>query len=311
MKLPTEYTTLMKRRPQICKQAANQRHSFRLAGLKFLSFFLLLMACLMAIDPACPHVSAQSAPSKKAYTLKDLNEQLVMATLWVQVSAEYRALCLQAYNFARMTLDKDLAEVKTDKKRIIIVDTDDTTIQANEYEAYVIGKDLEYPSQWSNWVATAIGKAVPGAVEFLNYAASKGVEPYYVTNRKIDMEYQGTLDNLKKLGYPFVDTEHVIYRQKGANDDKQPRQLALEDKYHLVVYVGDNLEDFPIGIFQKSIDERYRISDAHKDEWGKRFIVLPNPMYGAWEKAIKDNKKGVPAEEQNKLRKALLRQWKP
>jgi 5'-nucleotidase (lipoprotein e(P4) family) len=311
MKLPTEYTTLMKRRPQICKQAANQRHSFRLAGLKFLSFFLLLMACLMAIDPACPHVSAQSAPSKKAYTLKDLNEQLVMATLWVQVSAEYRALCLQAYNFARMTLDKDLAEVKTDKKRIIIVDTDDTTIQANEYEAYVIGKDLEYPSQWSNWVATAIGKAVPGAVEFLNYAASKGVEPYYVTNRKIDQEYQGTLDNYKKLGCPFVDTEHVMCRQKGANGDKQARQIALEEKYHLVLYVGDNIEDFPVNIYGKSIEERYRIVESVKDEFGKRFIMLPNPMYGSWENAVKNFKKDLPAEEQNRLRKALLRQWRP
>jgi 5'-nucleotidase (lipoprotein e(P4) family) len=275
--------------------------------LKVRSLAVFFTACLMAGSS----LWAQNAPAAKPYSLKDLNEQLVLATLWVQTSAEYRALCQQAYNAARIMLDKDLAEVKTDKKRIIIVDGDETTIQANEYEAYMIGKDLEYPTHWYDWVAGASGKAIPGAVEFLNYAASKGVETYYVTNRKIDLEYQGTLDNLKKLGYPFVDTEHVIYRQKGANDDKQPRQLALEEKHHLVLYVGDNLEDFPIDIFQKPIDERYRISDTHKDEWGKRYIVLPNPMYGAWEKAIKGNKKGLAAEEQDKLRKALLRQWKP
>ena len=274
---------------------------------KVLYSAVFFAACLTVGFP----VQAQTIPVEKPYSLKDLNEQLVMATLWVQTSAEYRALCQQAYNMARMMLDKDLAEVKTDKKRIVIVDGDETTIQANEYEAYMIGKDLEYPSQWYDWVASASGKAIPGAVEFLTYAASKGVETYYVTNRKVDLEYQGTLDNLKKLGYPSVDAEHVVYRQKGASDDKQPRQMALEEKYHLVAYVGDNLEDYPISIYQKPIEERYRISDAHKDEWGKRFIVLPNPMYGAWEKAIKDNKKGVPAEEQNKLRKALLRQWKP
>jgi len=29
------------------------------------------------------------------YTTKDLNEQLVMATVWIQTSAEFRALCYQ------------------------------------------------------------------------------------------------------------------------------------------------------------------------------------------------------------------------
>jgi len=61
----------------------------------------------------------------------------------------------------------------------------------------------------------------------LNYAASKGVETYYFINRNIDSEYQGTLDNYKKLGFPFSDTEHVMYRQKGMSDDKQPRQLMF------------------------------------------------------------------------------------
>ena len=261
----------------------------------------LFILCLLAVPTA----------AENKYTLKDLNEQLVMATLYVQTSAEYRALCVQAYNVARMMLDKDLAEVKTDKKRIVIVDGDETTIQANEYEAAVIGKDMEYPSQWYDWVAGASGKAIPGAVEFLNYAASKGVETYYVTNRKIDKEYQGTLDNLKKLGYPYVDTEHVIYRQVGMNDDKQARQLALEAKYHLALYVGDNLDDFPANFYEKSIEERFKIADAVKDQFGKRFIVLPNPMYGSWERAIKNFKKGLSADEQDKQRKALLRKWAP
>jgi len=64
------------------------------------------------------------------------------------------------------TVEKDLVDVKTDKKRIVIVDADDTTIQANEYEAYIIGQDVEYPTAWQDWVATASGKAIPGAVEF-------------------------------------------------------------------------------------------------------------------------------------------------
>ena len=117
--------------------------------------------------------------------------------------------------------------------------------------------------------------------------------------------------DLKKLGYPNVDTEHVIYRLVGMNDDKQARQLALEAKYHLVLYVGDNLDDFPADFYEKSIDERFKLADSVKDKFGSRFIVLPNPMYGSWERAIKNFKKGLPADEQDRQRKALLRQWVP
>ena len=277
----------------------------------------LAVVVLLAVGPASAQTPAPVAPAApatpdaKGFTLKDINEQLVMATLYVQTSAEYRALCWQAYNTARLMLDKDLAEVKTDKKRIVIVDGDETTIQANEYEAYLIGQNLEYPTKWYDWVASASGKAIPGAVEFLKYAASKGVETYYVTNRKIDLEYQGTLDNLKKLGYPYVDTEHVIYRQKGMNDDKQARQLALEAKCHLVLYVGDNLDDYPANFYEKSVAERFQLAEAVREEFGKRFIVLPNPMYGSWERALKNFKKNLPAVEQDKLRRAYLRQWQP
>ena len=271
----------------------------------------LLAASLMAVGSACAQGAAPGAPSGKPYSLRDLNEQLVMATLWVQTSAEYRALCLQAYNAAKTMLDQDLSEVKTDKKRIIIVDGDETTIQTNAYQAYLSNHDLEYPSRWRDWVAAAGGAAVPGAVEFLNYAAARGVETYYVTNRKIGPEHQGTLDNLKKLGYPFVDSEHVSYRPQGADDDKQPRQLALEDKHHVVLYVGDNLDDYPANFFKKPIAERYRIAESLREEWGRRYIVLPNPMYGAWDNAIKDYQPGLPAEKQNRLRKSLLRQWQP
>lgn len=38
-------------------------------------------------------------------TALDLKEQLVMATLWIQTSAEFRALCYQSFNLAKMNLD--------------------------------------------------------------------------------------------------------------------------------------------------------------------------------------------------------------
>ncbi|MBU1295977.1 MAG: 5'-nucleotidase, lipoprotein e(P4) family, partial [Gammaproteobacteria bacterium] len=40
------------------------------------------------------------------YSAKDLNEQLVMSTLWMQASAEYKALSYQAFNLAKMQFDQ-------------------------------------------------------------------------------------------------------------------------------------------------------------------------------------------------------------
>ena len=41
-------------------------------------------------------VSLMGSACAQDYTVKDLNEQLVMGTLWIQRSAEFRALSYQA-----------------------------------------------------------------------------------------------------------------------------------------------------------------------------------------------------------------------
>ena len=53
-------------------------------------------AAFLTAGLACSQAAA-AEKKEKAYTLRDLNEQLVMATLWVQTSAEYRALCPPLY----------------------------------------------------------------------------------------------------------------------------------------------------------------------------------------------------------------------
>jgi 5'-nucleotidase (lipoprotein e(P4) family) len=249
------------------------------------------------------------AGKKPAYTKKDLNEQLVMATLWVQQSAEYRALCYQAFNAAKAMLDKDLQENPTKKKRAVIVDGDESSIEAHLYEAYLIGRDLEYPEDWFNWVGSAEAGPLPGAVEFFNYAASKGVETFYVTNRKQFLEDRGTFENLKKLGFPDVDEKHLSYRRKGENDNKEGRRLEIAKDYHVVLLVGDNLDDFTDAFWEKSIEDRFAAADRLKKEFGSRFIVTPNPMYGTWEKAILNYKKNLSPQEKDRMRKGVLKQW--
>lgn len=50
--------------------------------------------------------------------------------------------------------------------------------------------------------------------------------------------------------------------------------------------MGDNLDDFSDIFEQKSVADRFGETNKIKGDWGRRWIVLPNPMYGTWESAI-------------------------
>jgi 5'-nucleotidase (lipoprotein e(P4) family) len=242
-----------------------------------------------------------------AYTTKDLNEQLVMATVWTQTSAEYRALCYQSFNVAQMNLDAFLASYSGSKPVAIIVDADETVIDNSAYEAWLIGQDFGYSSKtWTPWMAAAEAKAIPGAAEFLNYANGRGVDVFYVTNRKM-VGYEGTEKNLKALGFPNVDKKHLLLRTKSS--DKQERRDLVAKDYAVALLLGDNLNDFLSVFAKKSIAERFTETDKIKGELGKKFIVFPNAMYGEWEGSVYSGNWGASAAEKDKMRKDNLERW--
>ena len=108
----------------------------------------LLLALVLASGIFVTAVPMQmEAKETQAYTTQDLNEQLVMATLWMQTSAEYRALCYQAFNLARMNLDAFLDSHKSARPVAVIVDADETVIDNSAYEAFLIGQNFGYSSK--------------------------------------------------------------------------------------------------------------------------------------------------------------------
>jgi len=248
-------------------------------------------------------------PAKGAdqYTTRDLNEQLVMATLWMQTSAEFRALCYQSFNLAKMNLDMFIAAHTGSKKVAVIVDADETVIDNSAYEAFLIGNDFGYSSKtWTPWMAAAQATAIPGALEFLNYANKKGVEIFYVTNRKM-VGYDGTEKNLKALGFPDVDKKHLLLRT-GSSDKQERRDIVAKD-YEIAFLMGDNLNDFASVFAKKPVADRFAEVDKIKDTWGKKFIVLPNPTYGEWEGSVYKGNWGASAAEKDKMRKDHLQRW--
>jgi predicted secreted acid phosphatase len=58
----------------------------------------------------------------------------------------------------------------------------------------------------------------------------------------------------------------------------------------------------------KTVESRMAVSDQFKNEFGKRFILLPNAMYGNWETAIYGSSRLSEAEKAAK-RKSQLKSY--
>jgi 5'-nucleotidase (lipoprotein e(P4) family) len=210
------------------------------------------------------------------------------AVLWQQHSGEYRALAFQAYNFARLSLMERLKEVGNEKKYCVIVDVDETVLDNSPFQGHEIKKGLSFNSKdWNNWTSKGIADTVPGALGFLNFAASHQVETFYITNRD-SVEMKGTLYNLKTMGFPYADKAHLLLKTK--TSDKEPRRQMVLEQYHILLLCGDNLSDFS-NVFYREGKNTVEQVNAAQLSFGTRFIVLPNPMYGDWEKQFyKENK---------------------
>jgi 5'-nucleotidase (lipoprotein e(P4) family) len=207
----------------------------------------------------------------------------IFASLYQQKAAEYRALCLQAFNIARLRVDENLQTISA-KPRAIITDIDETILDNSAYEVHqtLQGKDYESAS-WFQWTGMANADTVPGAPSFLKYAASKGVTIFYITNRD-EKERTGTLLNLQKFSFPNADNAHLIPRQGISSKEIRRQQVAAT--HDVVLLLGDNLTDFSSMFDKKTLDERRQNTDELAASFGKKFIVIPNPVYGDWESSV-------------------------
>lgn len=209
----------------------------------------------------------------------------LFTSAYQQRAAEYKALCFQAFNIAHLRLDQ-MVQSGSAKPRAIITDIDETILDNSAYEVHqtLQGKDYESAS-WYEWTAKGAADTVPGAPAFLKYAASHGVEIFYITNRE-EKERSGTMQNLVKFNLPNADNLHLIPRQPNTSSSKESRRQDVLKNYNVLMLLGDNLADFSSLFDKKSEEERLQNTNSVAEEFGARFIVLPNPVYGDWESAI-------------------------
>jgi len=226
-------------------------------------------------------------------------ENLVNATIWFQRSPEMKALYYQGYNLAKLRVS-EFVKQKTLKPKAVVVDIDETMLDNSPFEAQQIFESKGFtPEMWKKWSDRASAKALPGAVEFTHFCDSLGVAIIYISNRGTD-EVETTLKNLDSLGFAFATKDYLYFKEKVSS--KKIRRDKVTEKYEIVMLIGDNLNDLSEVFETRGEDWGTSIVEQNRKEFGNRFIVLPNPMYGEWEKSIYKGAKDLTAEQLRALR---------
>jgi 5'-nucleotidase (lipoprotein e(P4) family) len=283
--------------------------------MRDVSVRLTIVVLAAGLSGSCGATAKRAAPPPASPALRAgaplRTHENLNATLWMQTAVEYRASALQAYHAARLALDAAVADPHwsaateqsadaSTKPLAVVLDLDETVLDNSPFEARMIaGSTADTPvpydeAVWRRWVAERKATAIPGAAEFLRYAASRHVTPIYITNRNVkdadgrDTGEAATVDVLRKLNIP-VDANGDTLLMRGENgwnsSDKGPRRAFVAAKYRILLLVGDNFEDF-VSVSDKSMGGRDMLASKYDDRWGTKWIVLPNPAYGSWEQAI-------------------------
>jgi acid phosphatase len=271
---------------------------------------LALAAC--ATTPP-PSAAPAPAPSAAAAPRAPDNFQLDMlnAVVWSRTAAEAEATHLQVFETARRQLDAALAD-KTWTAAVeqtgnfaqlppaVVVDVDDTMLDTTDYmvERARVGDGFSKAS-WNAYVQLENAPPIPGALKYLQYAASKGVTVFYVSNREVAVgefkdEVEPTRRNLNKLGFPnTTDSTTFLFRDTARGwKDKSPRRAHVAKTHRIVQMVGDNLYDL-IDVPNATRELRDAAVEQRVEWLGTRWFMVANPMYGSWEQVITNGAAGA------------------
>ncbi|HEY0995218.1 MAG TPA: HAD family acid phosphatase [Gemmatimonadaceae bacterium] len=232
----------------------------------------------VAAPPAATTPAAAPAPAAAALTDSARSLLLPPSIRWTVLSAEHRAAYLQAYREATRRVNQ-LAAGKRRGRWAVILDADETVLDNSPHELELARANATYnPRNWAEWVGKAAAPALPGAAAFIERVHALGGRVVIVTNRAEPL-CPDTRENFRKLG---IAVDAVLC----GSGDKNPRFQSVSrgsagiPAAEVVMWVGDNIQDFP-ALQQREV--RTAPASAYA-EFGNRFIILPNPMYGSWDR---------------------------
>ncbi len=232
------------------------------------------------------------------------------ALLWMRTSAEYEALCHQAFNAAMNNIRAELERLGTAKGTAVVMDLDETVFDNLHYETWLREQGWSHEeSAWAYWNNDHHDqiKLIPGSKRFIGDMRLLGVRVVFISNRSHELT-EVTEKVLRELGIVAADKKleedgfHMFLQTKTGSKKARRRRVESELGYNVLAYFGDNLADFyegfevddestaaPSGKKKGEIGEarrRYKAACEAWRGWGDGWYVLPNPRYGAWTDAI-------------------------
>lgn len=245
-----------------------------------LALALLLTGCATTTAPpsAQPQVAA---PEPTTVAAVEETCEMSGATHWARNSAEHDAAYRQTYALATVALEAQVASFEPGKWAVAL-DADETVIDNSPYQKEREAECKGFSGEsWRAWVERREAKPLPGAQAFLRRIKELGGAIAIVTNRDSDV-CPATMDNFEAMDLPYD-----LMLCKTDTGEKEPRWRSVENgtaspevpAKKIVMWLGDNIGDFP------DLDQSLRDRGAEAfRSFGTRFFVLPNPMYGSWQR---------------------------
>lgn len=200
---------------------------------------------------------------------------------WVRDSEEYATLARQTFALATLVVAREAHAARPAAPWAVVLDLDETVLDNSVYqlERAAYGAPFDTAS-WNAWVRRAAAGAVPGAGEFITAVRAAGGRLAFISGRE-ESTLEATRRNLAALGLTR-DGDLICLRDAAGTYTKRTRRAeirsghgrcAWETPVPVAVYVGDAMGDFPD-------------TDEERGVFGERYFLLPNPMYGAWERRV-------------------------
>lgn len=240
----------------------------------------------------------------------DHQRGLLWADLWVQTSAEYVACCLQTYQLAGDQIERDADRWQAAQEKLatefrklppcVVMDLDETVLDNGTYQSFLYDSGKDHSTALFTEFVTnnrASIRLVPGAGDFIRKVESLGMTVIYLTNRP-EATREATIATLAQWGLNtdgLKDPDGVRLLMKRNDSNKTPRRNLVREQYTIVALVGDQLTDFAeeFAYERDASPESLRAAVCeYRRLWGKKWFILPNPVYGDWQLILK----GEPAD---------------
>jgi acid phosphatase len=280
---------------------------------------MMVLAAVMAAIAGCAAPPLQPESTKaRCGTVGPFAAGGERATLWIRTSAEFRSSVEGIYRSALQSLRRGLADAAWSAEPTqtgdfaalppaIVMDIDETVLDNSAPQAQMLLERTcpgEFEALWDAWVAERKAPAVPGAAAFIRAARAlkdgQGRQPrvFLITNRECRVragaasacpQQDDTLANLRALGLDSatLDADLMLKNERPEwVSEKLSRRQLVAREYRIVLNIGDDLADFIADMRGRPMAARDQARCRHDDWWGVRWFMIPNPMYGSWQRAL-------------------------